>query len=242
MHAVDDHVIVLTTVKCSVYDSDWNLVHDILFDTVVADFCNVGHVWYVLLRNGMTHALQWSRSHLRRVQGILFDAERTELQRNATNVINTLMQDTTLYDDMKYVDVVSCLMEDRTIWPHLLREDVCRWLMNVFFRYPNETWTPLWTLFSFRGTTIKCSICQSATVSDEEPLCLLKCGHRFHTRCIARLRASHGSRNAQLAREYALQATLTCPLCRTPLSEAYNDREMTLLARYDSDEEAEGVI
>lgn len=242
VQAVDEHVIVLTTVKCSVYDSDWELVHDILFDTVVADFCNVGHVWYVLLRNGVTHALQWSRSHLRRVQGILFDAERTELQRNATNVINTLMQDTTLYDDMKYVDVVSCLMEDRTIWPHLLREDVCRWLMHVFFRHPNETWTPLWTLFSFRGTTIKCSICQSATVSDEEPLCLLKCGHRFHARCIARLRASHNSRNEQLAREYALQANLTCPLCRTPLSEAYNDREMTLLARYDSDEEAEGVI
>lgn len=234
----DYHVFVVTTVKIMVFNTMWEKIYEYEFPSLVANVTFCDYVMYVLLRDGSVMALKWNRAHLARAQMILFNLCELDVQRHAEKVIGMIMQDTSIYDDIQYVQVLEKIMKDRTKWPILLREDVFRWLLSVFFKYPTETWTPLWRLFSFRGTTVKCVVCQSTTVSSEDPLVLLQCGHRFHKSCIERLRASHNSRNEQLLQEYALNAALTCPCCRAPLSTPYEDRECTFLATYDSDEEA----
>ena len=232
---VSEHVVVVTSVSFRVYNDEWEIVYEETFESTVADVCYNKNVWYILLRNGNVRALQWNRHHLARAQEILFELDTPT--RYAQSIIDILMLDTSLYDTKIYLCVVERLMEDRTTWPLLLREDVFRWLLDSFFQNPAVTWTPLWSLFSFRGTTVKCVICQSTSVSESNPLVLLQCGHRFHRACVEQLRTSHETRNQQLMEEYALTAALACPICRAPLSTAYDDRECTLLATYDSDEE-----
>ena len=235
---MDGHVFIINTISMTILDAEWNEVYEHSFPSMVADVCICENIYYILLRDGTIHAMQWNRMHIMRIQEILFDLPAHHVQQFTEKTVALMMMDTTLHDDIRYLRLVEKIMKDRTKWKYLLREDVCKWLLQMFFKKPTDAWTPLWKLFSYRGTTIKCVICQSSTVTEDNPLVLLQCGHRYHKECIDNLRNSHESRNAQLLNEYALTADLLCPSCRAPLGTPYDDRLCTLLALYESDEDA----
>ena len=232
----DEHIILVTSTKFQVLDATWKVREEHVFSYPAVDVCCMDRRWYILHTSGQITALEWSRERVSMVQKACARLEARDVQRYVSKVVNICLLDTTLNEPTVYLTILTKIMEDRMTWVHLLREDVLRWLMELFFQAPKDAWMPLWQLFSFRGTTHCCAICQSCSVSDENPVVILKnCAHRFHQACIDRMVALHGSRNEDLQQEYALTATLTCPVCRSPYEGYVVDTEYTELAGYESE-------
>ena len=232
----DQHMVLITSVDMKILDRSWKEKDVVMFSSPVVDVSRVNLVWYILHASGEVTAVEWNRERVAFVQQACAHMEEHVLQREASRIIDIFMLDTTLCDDSMYMNVVQQIMNDRSVWEQLLREDVLEWLMEIFFRSPKTVWSPLWRLFSFRGTVHRCAICQCSTVSKEHPVVVLKnCTHRFHEACIERMIQLHASRNRDLREQYALTADLTCPICRASYKGHVVDVEYTELASYESE-------
>lgn len=232
---VHGHIIILTTLRFFVYDTEWNKLCTYEFHSTLVDAVRVDTLWYILLRDGTVTALRWNQSNMKRVQETIMSMDAAVLQKYASKVLDIFLINTSLHDHTMYVETIRTIMEDRTTWPLFIREDVLKWFIDLFCNDMTSMWSIIWPLYSFRAAH-KCAICQSSSVSETQPLCILTCGHRFHTACIDQLVRSHEGRNRDLRLEYALEAELACPVCRHPISHPpVPDREMTLLCEYDSD-------
>lgn len=232
----DEHVVLVTSVEFKILDRQWHQKDVIMFTSPVVDVCRVNSVWYILHASGEVSAVEWKRQRVQMIQEACMHMDEHVLQREAHRIVDIFMLDTSLCGDTVYMDTIQRMMKDRAVWECLLREDVLEWFMEIFFRSPKIVWSPLWRLFSYRGTVHQCAICQCSTVSKDHPVVILKnCAHRFHESCITRMIELHESRNRDLREEYALTADLTCPVCRAPYKGHVIDREYTELATYESE-------
>lgn len=89
-----------------------------------------------------------------------------------------------------------------------------------------------------KESAFKCTICQSSTVSLENHLDLiLPCLHRFHHTCLKGLVDAQPTLNEFTQRNWALESTLKCPICRIEFTKDQIKRDMvsTNLCIYESD-------
>ena len=162
-----------------------------------------------------------------------------------SEIVKKLFNEITVYEKETndIYDIISVCIEDhnnRKMWcekpildmllKHIIEDEEHRKVKDIITK-----------LFCFQGKTFKCPLCLGCSSSPKsKPIAFItSCSHRFHKECLLEHIKKLPEWNDDCLHNWALCATLKCPICRIPFTQEHVKEDLFIseVCQYDSSQE-----